>query len=281
MQVDGKDKFKAPAATGIFALVVGADLHVSTTDDLIAAFRRMGLRPERISDATQVRSAEALVGVPAVRLRFGRLSVLAGWSTPQAIAEADPLDDACSSIAGPFPDQWQAGKQCLTFIPLMETGDGADWDHEQTRLREFFKMMVLLIDLFDASHLFWSPARLWSDADHIRSAIAEMVVSGMPPVLHLVAFRIQSRAEGNVMITRGLDHFVAQELSAIIPASWSSAGAVKRLARIALDMMINGPITAPRRIKGLDQGEWVFITPPEKKQAEGAGPVRVEFRQSD
>ena len=38
-------------------------------------------------------------------------------------------------------------------------------------------MLVLLIDLLGAEQMFWSPARLWSDAAQFRAAIAEMQVS--------------------------------------------------------------------------------------------------------
>ena len=100
-------------------------------------------------------------------------------------------------------------------------------------MREFFKMMVLLIDLFDASHLFWSPARLWSDASQFRASIAEMLASGMPPVLHLVAFRRREGAGGASMGTRGLALFAGQELEAPVPDGWTVAEMVRRLSRLA------------------------------------------------
>src|SRR3546814_3097868 len=70
--------------------------------------------------------------------------------------------------------------------------------------REFFKLVVLLIDLFDASHIFWSPARLWSDAPQFRAAVAEMLASGMPPVLHLIAFRRRESTEDRKSTTSEL-----------------------------------------------------------------------------
>ena len=132
---------------------------------------------------------------------------------------------------------------------------------QPTQMRQFFKMLVLLIDLFDASHLFWSPARLWSDAAQFRAAIAEMLASGMPPVLHLVAFRRREDAGGASMGTRGLALFGGQELEARIPEGWTVADMVKRLSRLALDMMLNGPVRHGRTMRGLESGEWIDLSP--------------------
>src|SRR3546814_15721579 len=88
-------------------------------------------------------------------------------------------------------------------------------------------MMVLLIDLFDASHIFWSPARLWSDAPQFRASIAEMLASGMPPVLHLVAFRRKDLRSGASITTRGLALFAGPELEARIPNGWTVAEMVQ------------------------------------------------------
>jgi len=36
---------------------------------------------------------------------------------------------------------------------------------------------------------------------------------------------------------------------------------VRRLARLALDIMVNGPILETQRARGLQQGEWVDLSP--------------------
>src|SRR3546814_10826771 len=109
-------------------------------------------------------------------------------------------------------------------------------------MREFFKMMVLLIDLFDASHIFWSPARLWSDAPQFRASIAEMLASGMPPVLHLVAFGRKDLRSGASITTRGVALFAGQELEARIPNGWTVAEMVRRLSRLAPATKHTGPV---------------------------------------
>ena len=51
---------------------------------------------------------------------------------------------------------------------------------------------------------------------------------------------------------------------------------VRRLSRLALDMMLNGPIRQARSVSGLDAGEWVDLSP---QSASGAqrSTVIVEF----
>src|SRR3546814_3138481 len=89
-----------------------------------------------------------------------------------------------SSLATSLPPDWAGAGACWCVTPEAED---AALLLDPAATREFFKLVALLIDLFDASHLFWSPARLWSDAPQFRAAVAEMLASGMPPVLHLIA----------------------------------------------------------------------------------------------
>ena len=84
----------------------------------------------------------------------------------------------------------------------------------------------------------------------------------MPPVLHLVAFRREEADGVASMRTRGLAFFTGQELEARIPGGWTVAGMVRRLSRLALDMMLNGPIRYPRTMRGLEAGEWIGLLPP-------------------
>ena len=160
---------------------------------------------------------------------------------------------------------------------VTERGEAATATAQPTQMREFFKIMVLLVDLFDAGHLFWSPARLWSDAPQFRAAIAEMLASGMPPVLHLVAFRRREGAAGADEIgTRGLALFAGQELAARMPDGWTVADMVKRLSRLALDMMLNGPVNGARTMRGLESGEWIDVSPPSGSDGQRST-VIVEF----
>ena len=262
MQTDSSTTSIAPAAPAPFALIVGT-LPGGNPE---ASFRRMGLRPEPAGNGV------AGVSAPAYRLRVGSMSLIVGSTSAPALADADPQHPATSMLAARLPPGWRGEGQIWTLVP--EVVDGVEI--EPTRLREFFKMTVLLIDLFDASHIFWSPARLWSDAPQFRGAMAEMLVSGMPPVLHLVAFRRSDRPDGATVRTRGLALFGGQEIEGGIPPGWTVAEMVKRLARLALDIMLHGPVTEERGLRGLNPGEWVVLRPV-GGSAERDAVIRAEF----
>ena len=63
------------------------------------------------------------------------------------------------------------------------------------------------------------------------------------------------------MGTRGLAPFAGQELEARIPDGWTVAEMVRRLSRLALDMMLNGPVEHERTMRGLESGEWIDLSP--------------------
>ncbi len=270
MNVASADAHILPVPPEPFALIVGPALQRAGADALEQAIRRIGLRPQRVEGDDR----DERVGMPGFRLSFGALSVLAGPATNTALDAADPAHPSTSLLAASLPRDWRTGGQCWVFVP--EEGAGqAQPEDRPTRMREFFKMMVLLIDLFDASHIFWSPAKLWSDAQQFRASVAEMLVSGMPPVLHLVAFRRHDTGQGDRVGTRGLALFAGQELEGELPGGWTVAEMVKRLARLALDIMLNGPIGGPERVRGLDPDEWVTLSP--QAASGGRSLVLVEF----
>lgn len=264
MQLGYSETLNRPAPPEPFALIVGPAMLHRSLEDIETAIRHMGLRPERVGGGD---IAETRIEPPRFRLHLGSVSILAGRASADALDLADPLHPSTSQLGASLPKDWRAGGQCWVFIP-----EAAGADTEPVRMREFFKMMVLLIDLFDAGHIFWSPARLWSEGPQLRASIAEMLVSGMPPVLHLVAFRRREDEAHALVRTRGLTLFGGQEIEGRIPAGWTVAEMVKRLARLALDIMLNGPVHEPRRLRGLEPGEWVSLSP----QA-GRSTVRVEF----
>ena len=254
MDAGNTDALILPVPPEPFALIVGAAMRGQSSDALETALRHMGLRPE------QVESVDADMPAPCFRLRFGAVSVLAGPAADAARDAADPDHPSTSLLAASLPRDWRHDGHCWMFLPEA-TDEPAAATAQPTQMREFFKMMVLLIDLFDASHLFWSPARLWSDAPQFRASITEMLASGMPPVLHLVAFRRREGPAGASMGTRGLALFAGQELEARIPDGWTVAEMVRRLSRLALDMMLNGPVKRARSMRGLESGEWIDLSP--------------------
>lgn len=273
MQSGLSDQSTRPACPEPFALVVGKALAGAAPDEVEAAFRRMGLRPERVERAD---NAGALIDGPLLRLRFGEVALLAGQASAAAIECADPDHPATSRLAASLPPDWNDAGQAWVFFEEPRTADDRT---QSTRLREIFKMQVLLIDLLDASHYFWSPARLWSEAEQFRAAVTEMLASGMPPVLHLIAFRLADSGVGAAVRTRGLALFGGQELEGQMPAGWTVAEMVKRLSRLALDIMLHGPVADARRMRGLNPGEWVSLSPGRGRK-DGGATVMVEFGSS-
>lgn len=269
MDAGNTDALMLPVPPEPFALIAGGAMRARSAEALETALRHMGLRPERVE-----RDVVDMAG-PRFRLRFGAVSVLAGQAAEAARDAADPDHPSTSLLAASLPRDWRQDGHCWMFV--LEAGEAlAAATAQPTQMREFFKMMVLLIDLFDASHIFWSPARLWSDAPQFRASIAEMLASGMPPVLHLVAFRRRESAAGASMGTRGLALFAGQELEARIPDGWTVAEMVRRLSRLALDMMLNGPVRYERTMRGLEAGEWIDLSPAQDATGQRST-VIVEF----
>lgn len=265
MKADKSDALILPVPPAPFALIAGPAMRRASIGELERAMRHMGLRPERID------GDDPATVPPRFRLHLGALSLIAGPAAEASLDRSDPVHPSTSLLAASLPREWRAEGHCWMFVPeAMRAQRGQpEWP-----ARDFFKTMALLVDLFDASHIFWSPALLWSDAPQFRASVAEMLTSGMPPVLHLVAFRRREGEEGETVGTRGLALFAGQELEARIPAGWTVAEMVKRLARLALDMMLNGPFEGDQDIGGLLPGERVRLS-----QAAGGdrSALRVEF----
>ncbi len=247
------------ATQAIFALLAGPAM----ADDAVAALmRRMGLQPEASG-----------AGALPLRLALGPLTVMLDRADSGLLDFADPADRATSALGISLSGDWRSSGTC--WVVAMGGADSAA-DAPSPPLADYLKLFVLLIDALGAEQIFWSPARLWTSAPQFRGAVAEMQASGMPPVLHLVAFRRRDDAAGERVATRGLVAFAGQELEARVPPGWDMAAMVKRLARLALDMMLNGAVTRAQQAPGLARGEPVALTP----QPAGRGlpaTVRVEF----
>lgn len=268
MNVGDSDKNILPVVPEPFALIIGPRLLGADAGDIETAMRRMGLRPETLQSVPANLTDE--VGLPCFRIRFGSVTVLAGPAADDAMAEADPADPATSLLAASLPADWQSMEKCWRFVPE-EIGAAL------LPQRDYLKLVALAIDLFEASHFFWAPARLWSDASQLRTAIAEMVASSMPPVLHLVAFRRSEVGGAEIVSTRGLALFSDQELQAHLPSGWTIADGVKRLARIAIDVILHGAIDGPQRIRGMTAGESIRLVLHPPGSANAPTIVAVEF----
>ena len=261
MQAETSAASSLPVLPAPFALIAGNDLSTLPADAEVA-FRHMGLRPERLEGPGM--SGDG----PAFRLRVGDLYLTAALAGEDVVARLDPAHPSTSLLAASLPVDWRRDGRCWFFEPEPVGSENA----EKPSMRDFFVMASLLIDFFDASHFFWVPARLWSDAKQFRASTAEMLASGMPPVLHLIAFRRHDAGSAEIIRTRGLAHFGDQEIEAALPAGWTVADLVRRLARLTLDIILNGPVRGARRMPGLHPGEWISMAPRGSSEA-----LLVEF----
>src|SRR3546814_2877128 len=82
-------------------------------------------------------------------MAFGAVSILAGPAAGAALDLADPDRPSTSLLAASLPRGWRESGDCWIFIP---ENPRAAAPPETTRMREFFKMMVLLIDLRSEEH---------------------------------------------------------------------------------------------------------------------------------
>lgn len=201
--------------------------------------RRMGLEPDAPPPA---HAASRLFEGAFCELRFAEQRALAGR-----------VSDAA----------WQSVKRSTTGVDAAEVlacaPTGIVGGSRVSACRELFKLAVLLIDLTGADKIYWSPAGLWSEGWAFRAAVAEMVASGMPPVLHLVAFHPAGR--DSALRSKGLAFFAGQEIEVRNNGGLAAREVLRRLARLAIDVMINGAILAPRDFPGLVSGERVRIEP--------------------
>lgn len=227
-----------------FALLVGRPWQTVSRSRAEEALMRMGLRPCLASSPDQE------LGQPCFRVFFGDTSILMGPASDTWLSRADPQDPKNSKIGVVVPDDWRRAGHVWHFRPEGRAvlDDGGD----------FYKMMLLLLDVFGATHLYWDAAALWSDAKMFRAAMREFLISAMPPVLHMVAFR---KDADHQLYTRGLHYFAGQELAATIPAEMDVQAVVRRLARLALDVMMNGPYRTAMEVAGLDPGEVIWLYP--------------------
>lgn len=222
-----------------FLLLAHCDPRLFSAAMFEPSLRRMGLSP---SEPVQPAPAARLFDGASYELRFAEQRALAGRASSAAL-------QSVARPAGPFqPDD-----------VLLCAPSGALGGNRVSACRELFKLAVLLIDLTGADQLYWSPAGLWSSAAAFREAVAEMLASGMPPVLHLVAFA-PSGCNG-ALRSQGLAFFAGQEMEVRCDGGLAPREVLRRLARLAIDIMVNGAILAPRDFSGLTKGERIRAEP--------------------
>lgn len=169
MTETGRPSHPAQAdVTSPFLLLAKCDAKLFDDGVFEPFLRRMGLDPGAAPAST---AASSLLADACLEVRFAEQRALVGRISDEMLKTAA------------HPDRPLRAAEVLACSPI-----GASSGSKVADSRELFKLMLLLIDLTQADQIFWSPAGLWSDAWAFRAAVAEMLASGMPPVLHLVAF---------------------------------------------------------------------------------------------
>lgn len=224
-------------------------------------------------DVTLWLAARADVAGDAGRLgsMLARLGVLEPPTTG-AVADWPLTISAITGITGkPMPLRLVGGAAARTA--LTACGEHHDAPHiiglslgqitpaDRTRAVQTMARLASLIGAaVDAEAIYWPPAKLWSDAVELPHAVAAMEGGGMPPILHFIRFWSPRPGE---MITDGLGWLAGHELAATMPSDMTLAEGVRRLARVAIDLMLNGSMAGDMVIAGLAGGERIQIHLPQ------------------
>jgi hypothetical protein len=116
------------------------------------------------------------------------------------------------------------------------------------------------------THVFWSPAQIWSDAGQFAEAVEDMFTTGLPPVAHMVAFIAPHSTDTPAetpqsLVSKGLALFCGQEILAAVPQNLNGVEIARRMKQLAADMMMNGPILEQRSVPGMHVGERIQLLP--------------------
>jgi hypothetical protein len=157
-------------------------------------------------------------------------------------------------------------------------------------LRDICQIANMCSIFFSAKGIFWSAGRIWSPANIFMQSMDEMFKNGILPVMHMIDFIITygnqnlhntsgPAPENASYVSRGLSLFCDQEILASVPDGMSAAGIVRRMARLAAHMMVNGPIREQQFVAGIEQGERISLLP-DTHGRERLGILRMELIQN-
>lgn len=169
-----------------------------------------------------------------MRAAQGRPSLFALSAEPEVPAERLAL------LTVP-PDDW--GDPLASAMALVETA------------RAMFPESIAI---------YWPPGHLWSrfDAEFTSATIADMQRACLPPVMHLIAFAVAQDSQGIIVASRGLALFSGAELRLIGPSSLSARDALRTVARLAIDAMLQRGPAGPMIVDGLNKGERLRLGAP-------------------
>jgi len=133
-----------------------------------------------------------------------------------------------------------------------------DGKHLPTINRALLNLAKCLGEELGATYIAWIPAEHSIDFEHFREAVADYLAGGPTPVLVQIAIISN---ENEILRTRGLTYFSAQEIELEFPTNMSDGEAIKRLVRICHDISVNGKIDNKIESEGLDTNERIFFEP--------------------
>lgn len=225
-----------------------------------ALLDRLGLKPAAEPPDGAIRLTIAGVGVELVEGgNASRLAAALGEETdvvPQALGvDAPPAFDGAEWIG-------------LRLVDGRPAARGR-------RVQRLCAVVALLAELVNADLVYWSPAALWSSAPMLAEAVKVMERQGLPPLLHLVAFRAAATTAELRLTSRGLDWFAGHEIRLITPSSLSATEALRRAARLAVDAMLHNGLEGPMTVDGIEAGEKLTIGPVQR--CDGGSIVSVDL----
>ena len=214
----------------------------------------------RLTERLGLRSSESRASTDRLELNYAGTRILLdyGRAVEAALGEAAGRPDA-SVIGGVAPADDEGGGALR--LRLVTDGDGLD---QLRAVQRLCCVAAILGTAMRAERLYWQPAHLWSPVAALSQAVAAMEAEGLPPVLHLIAFRYadtQGGTASHLLQSRGLAHFCGLELMLDYPADMAQTDALRRLARLAIHAMVAGPLRAGAAVEGLSAGETLTVGP--------------------
>ena len=201
----------------------------------------------------------------AVALKLGdvRVEMVQGGAARALLDASLSVSAETTADASFAPSQAMAPQLAgvgSAVISLEQTGGALQRAMETQRL---CALAALLAPFIGARHLYWQPASLWSSIDALAQAVTAMEASGLPPILHLIAFGSGPGLEpdSRAYTTRGLAWFSGFEMRVEAPSTMPEQEVIRRAARLAIDSLLNGDPAGPVDLPGLRPGETVSIAP--------------------
>jgi hypothetical protein len=210
---------------------------------------RAGLRQSNTADR-QWRFGATIITLETDSVAHAKLGDLCTAGSPSGIGRCRTNLEKEEWVIALAPAQQAAGADRAAYLQTVQ---------------QLFAAAALVSQILGMTRLFWPPAQLWSPTSALVEAIAPLERSGIPPVLHLIAFLEQPGIA--VIQSRGLAYFCGIELALAHDGVMPPSEVVRRLARLCIHAMVTGPMQPGAVIAGMEPGETLSVG-----SANGASP---------